>query len=114
MSTNAQSADDIKTGFVFQRLEPIVGKPTYRTLDLAHTQCIRNATTVTSRLGGGAHGHAGLVEFPDVYLLRTGHHFNRPPYPGEAPTYPTLHNEIRPWGPVRIMHTHLQQLPYPY
>jgi hypothetical protein len=88
MSTNAQSADDIKTGFVFQRLEPIVGEPTYRTLDLAHTQCIRNATTVTSRLGGGAHGHAGLVEFPDVYLLRTGHHFNRPLYPGEAPTYP--------------------------
>jgi hypothetical protein len=88
MTSGAPSADSIKAGFVFTSLDPIVGEPTYRTLDLAHTQSIRNATTITSRLGGGSHGHAGLVEFPDVYLLRTAHHFNRPVYPGEAPTYP--------------------------
>jgi hypothetical protein len=88
MTSSAPSADAIKSGFVFTSLDPIVGEPTYRTLDLAHTQCIRNATTITSQLGGGGHGHAGLVEFPDVYLLRTAHHFNRPIYPGEAPAYP--------------------------
>jgi hypothetical protein len=88
MTSSAPSADAIKSGFVFASLDPIVGEPTYRTLDLAHTQCIRNATTINSRLGGGGHGHAGLVEFPDVYLLRTAHHFNRPIYPGEAPSYP--------------------------
>jgi hypothetical protein len=88
MSSSAPSADSIRAGFVFTSLDPIVGEPTYQTLDLAHTQCIRNATTITSRLGGGGHGHAGLVEFPDVYLLRTAHHFNRPVYPGEAPAYP--------------------------
>jgi hypothetical protein len=87
-STIAPSSESIRSGFVFTSLDPIVGEPTYRTLDLAHTQCIRNATTITSRLGGGGHGHAGLVEFPDVYLLRTAHHFNRPIYPGEAPAYP--------------------------
>jgi hypothetical protein len=88
MTSSAPSADAIKSGFVFASLDPIVGEPTYRTLDLAHTQCIRNATTINSQLGGGGHGHAGLVEFPDVYLLCTAHHFNRPNYPGEAPTYP--------------------------
>jgi hypothetical protein len=68
-------------------LDTIVGEPTYKTLALAHTQCIRNATTTASRLGGGGHGHAGLVEFPDVYLLRTAQHFNRPTFPGDMPPY---------------------------
>lgn len=84
----APSSEDIKAGFVFPTLDTIVGEPNYTTLELAHTQCIRNATTLDSRLGGGGHGHAGLVEFPDVYLLRTGTHFNRPPYPGDGPIYP--------------------------
>jgi hypothetical protein len=86
-STKAPSLDDIKAGFVFHTLDTIVGEPTYKSLELAHNQCIRNATTVDSRLGGGGHGHAGLIEFPDVYLLRTGNHFNRPAYPGDSPTY---------------------------
>jgi hypothetical protein len=87
MTSRAQSLDDIKSGFVFQTLDTIVGEPTYKSLELTHTQCIRNATTIDSRLGGGSHGHAGLVEFPDVYLLRTGSHFNRPLYPGDSPLY---------------------------
>jgi hypothetical protein len=87
MTSKAPSLEDIKTGFVFQSLDTIVGEPTYKSLELAHSQCIRNATTVDTRLGGGGHGHAGLVEFPDVYLLRTGNHFNRPTYPGDNPSY---------------------------
>jgi hypothetical protein len=88
VAPKAPSPDDIKTGFVFPRLDTIVGEPTYQTLALAHTQCIRNATTINSCLGGGGHVHAGLVEFPDVYLLRTAHHFNRSTFPGNAPAYP--------------------------
>jgi hypothetical protein len=87
MTSKAPSLDDIKAGFVFQILDTIVGEPTYKSLELAHNQCIRNATTVDSRLGGGGHGHAGLVEFPDVYLLRTAHHYNRPAFPGDSPHY---------------------------
>jgi hypothetical protein len=88
VTPKAPSPDDIRAAFVFPRLDTIVGEPTYKTLALAHTQCIRNATTTASRLGGGGHGHAGLVEFPDVYLLRTAQHFNRPAFPGDMPTYP--------------------------
>jgi hypothetical protein len=79
MTSSTPTANAIKSGFVFASLDPIVGKLTYRTLDLAHTQCIRNATTINSQLGCGGHGHAGLVGL---------HHFNRPTYPGKAPTYP--------------------------
>jgi hypothetical protein len=89
MTSRAPSLEDIKAGFVFQSLDTIVGEPTYKSLELTHNQCIRNATTVDTRLGGGGHGHAGLVEFPDVYLLRTGNHFNRPLYPGDSPHYAT-------------------------
>ncbi len=48
MTSRAQSLDDIKSGFVFQTLDTIVGEPTYKSLELTHTQCIRNATTIDS------------------------------------------------------------------
>jgi hypothetical protein len=83
----APSLDDIRAGFVNTALDTIVGEPTYKTIELAHNQCIRNATTIDSQLGGGHHGHAGLVKFTDVYLLRTGNHFNRPVHPGDTPPY---------------------------
>jgi hypothetical protein len=87
MTMRAPSLDDIRAGFVFAALDTIVGEPNYQTIELAHNQCIRNATTIDSQLGGGHHGHSGLVEFTDVYLLRTGNHFNRPGHPGDTPPY---------------------------
>jgi hypothetical protein len=87
MAMRAPSLDDIRAGFVFTALDTIVGEPTYKSIELAHNQCIRNATTVDSQLGGGHHGHSGMVEFPDVYFLRTAFHFNRPNHPGDTPPY---------------------------
>jgi hypothetical protein len=88
MSVRAPSVEDIRAGFVYDRLDPIGGEPTYATLQRLFTQLIRNATSVASRLGGGQFGLSGLAEDPAVYLLRTGTHFNRPVYPGELPIYP--------------------------
>jgi hypothetical protein len=88
MSICAPSVEDLKAGFVYERLDPIVGKPTYATLQRLFTQLICNATSVASQLGGGHFGLSGLAEDPAVYLLRTGTHFNRPVYPGELPIYP--------------------------
>jgi hypothetical protein len=88
MALRAPSVEDLKAGFVYERLDPISGEPTYATLQRLFTQLIRNATSVSSRLGGGQFGLSGLAEDPAVYLLRTGTHFNRPAYPGEQPIYP--------------------------
>ena len=88
MSVRASSVEDLNAGFVYERLDPIGGEPTYATLQRLFTQLIRNATSVSSRLGGGQYGLSGLAEDPAVYLLRTGTHFNRPAYPGELPIYP--------------------------
>ena len=90
MTTNVSipSADDLCAGFTFPSVDPIIGKPAYKTLARLQTQLIRNATTVSSTLGGGRFGLAGIVEPADVYLLRTGYVFNRPANPGESPNYP--------------------------
>jgi hypothetical protein len=88
MSICAPSVEDLKAGFVYKRLDPISGKPTYATLQRLFTQLIRNATSVSSTPGGGQFGLSGLAEDPAVYLLRTGTHFNGPAYPGEQPIYP--------------------------
>ena len=88
MALRAPSVEDLKAGFVYERLDPINGEPTYATLQRLFTQLIRNATSVSSRLGGGQFGLSGLAEDPAVYLLRTGTHFNRPAYPGDQPIYP--------------------------
>jgi hypothetical protein len=88
MSVNAPSIEDIKAGFVHQTLDPIIGQPNYATLDRLSTQTIRNGATVSSRLGGGNSGLAGLSEAPDLYLLRTGVFFNRPLPSAAQPIFP--------------------------
>jgi hypothetical protein len=88
MSICAPSVADLKAGFVYERLDPISGEPMYATLQRLFTQLIRNATSVSSPLGGGQFGLSSLAEDPAVYLLCTGIHFNRPAYPGEQPIYP--------------------------
>ena len=40
-----------------------------------------NAASVQSDLGGGAHGHLGLVLDDATYFALTGHHCVRPVYP---------------------------------
>ena len=88
MSVRVPSVEDLKAGFVYEWLNPIGGEPTYATLQRLFTQLIRNATSVSSRLGGGQFGLSGLAEDPAVYLLCTGTHFNRLAYPGKLPIYP--------------------------
>ncbi len=88
MSVNAPSIEDIKGAFVHNPLDKIVGQPNFATLNRLSTQTIQNGVTVTSRLGGGNSGLAGLSEAPDIYLLRTGVFFNRPPQPPAQPVYP--------------------------
>eukprot|EP00957_Ditylum_brightwellii_P139583 10638112-Ditylum_brightwellii.AAC.1 len=80
--------EDIKAGFVHSRVDKIIGKPNYKSIDHLHNQLIRNAAMLELIFGGGNNGLAGLIEFPQMYFLQTGHHFIRPGNPGEAPTYP--------------------------
>jgi hypothetical protein len=51
----------------FAVLTPITGKPTYMNTQLLIRQVFANASAVPSNIGGGAHGHLGMVMAADVY-----------------------------------------------
>eukprot|EP00957_Ditylum_brightwellii_P154079 11726327-Ditylum_brightwellii.AAC.1 len=88
MTVRAPSMKDIEAGFVHQTCNKIQGEPNYQAIDLLQRQCIHNASTLESTLGGGNNGLVGLCEFPAVYLACTGHTFVCPPNPGNFPMYP--------------------------
>ena len=88
MSSKAPSNDEIKAGFQFQILDKIAGEPSYDTLRHLEVHVTHNATTVEISLPLPHTDLSGLVEQPNIYLLRTGAAFPRPVYPGNGPIYP--------------------------
>ena len=70
--------------FVHEVLPRIAGKPTYAHLKILKDLLIENSSTVDegTELGGGNHGHLGLVLDDATYFEATGEHYMRPPFPG--------------------------------
>ena len=69
-------------------LTPIVGEPTYDSLERLLKELKANARQIHSNLSGGTHGHLGLVISPASYQLISPIAFNRPAFPGTAPVIP--------------------------
>jgi hypothetical protein len=78
--------DYVKTYFDYPVLTKIHGEPTYESLQEIKDQLKTNAATVTSRLGGGANGHLGLVLTPLEYARVNAIPYTRP----EAPQRPEI------------------------
>ena len=74
--------DYVNTYFEFPSLTRIHGKPTYASLKIIKDELFANATAVTSDLGGGAHGHLGLVLTPAEYVAVSAVPYVRPAHPG--------------------------------
>ena len=74
--------------FIKKQLTPIVGEPTYATLETLLKQLKANARSVHSNLGGGQHGHLGLVISPASYAHLSNVPFVRPAFPGTAAAIP--------------------------
>ena len=70
------------THFEKSELTPIRGEPTYDTLEHLLKELKANARNVHSNLGGGAHGHLGLVISPTSYAHLSATPFTRPAFPG--------------------------------
>eukprot|EP00957_Ditylum_brightwellii_P164260 12505335-Ditylum_brightwellii.AAC.1 len=90
MAIKAPSIEDIKAGFKHDPINPIEGEPMYKSIEHLQNQLICYAATLELTLGGGLNGLAGLVDFLQVYLLRTGHNFIWTPNLGEAPVFPPM------------------------
>ena len=68
--------------FEFPELDRITGEPNADSLIKLRKQLKSNASSVTSNLGGGLHGHLGLVLNPVEYALVTQVPFLAPVHPG--------------------------------
>ena len=81
------------TVFEHPNLTKIHGEPTFEGIRQLHKELMVNAQTVYSDLGGGAHGHLGLVLSPRRYSLISNADFVRPVHPGQLviPAGTTMH-----------------------
>ena len=89
MNSYSNKNEDFKnTHFDYPELSRIVGEPTLGALLTLRNQIKANAQTVETTLGGGAHGHLGLVVSAIVYEAIDG------TVPYERPQLPVL--DIQP------------------
>ncbi len=71
-----------ETHFPKPDLTPIIGKPTFEDLYQLLIDLRLNAQSVHSNLGGGNHGHLGLIMTPQQYAIQSQIPYVRPNYPG--------------------------------
>ena len=76
---------DIREEVRKETVTKIHGQPTNQDLTLLEKELIAILANIPTTLGGGGHGHAGIVMDPARYLLTTGAAFVNPANPG---TYP--------------------------
>ena len=68
--------------FAFPNISPINGEPDADILIKFKNQLKANASSVPSNLGGGNHGHLGLVLSPQTYAMVSNIPFDYPAHPG--------------------------------
>ncbi len=66
----------------------IVGEPTYQSINGLLKQLYANAAAIPSTLGGGKHGHVGLLMTPTLYATLSSTEYRAPSNPGPTPVYP--------------------------
>ena len=85
MVTANTNIDYVNTSFQFPLLTKIHDTPTYEVLKRIKDEIKANATNVQCDLGGGKHGHLGLVLTPTEYATITATPYERPIHPGANP-----------------------------
>jgi hypothetical protein len=76
------TVDEITKAFPFQTIPKITGRPTYETIAAIHAKLKVNAASIPTPLGGGQHGHLGLVLPRNTYrTVANNTDFNRPNNP---------------------------------
>ena len=76
---------DIREEVRKETVTKIHGQPTNQDLTTLEKELIAILANIPTTLGGGNHGHAGILMEPTRYLLTTGVPFNNPANPGNYP-----------------------------
>ena len=82
MTSTTSFIDYRNTAFEIANLTKIHGEPTFESIRTLQREININAQCVHSELGGGAHGHLGLVLTPQEYALHSNAAYHRPAHPG--------------------------------
>jgi hypothetical protein len=83
--TSLTSVDKILQSFPLQDVPPLVGEPTFDSINSLHRILKANAASVPSALGGGVLGHLALVIPPAKYATLCPTPFTTPINPGPTP-----------------------------
>ena len=83
----ALTVDEIVAHFPNKKLPQIHGEPTYETINDMVQHMYANAATIATPLGGGQHGHIGLIMKQALYQTLSETPFIAPPDPGPLPVY---------------------------
>ena len=84
----ALSADDIVAKFTVKTLPSIIGEPNYESINNMVQTLYGNAATLATTLGGGAHGHIGIIMTNALYATLTATPYTAPIDPGVLPIIP--------------------------
>jgi hypothetical protein len=79
--------DDIITKFPHKRLPIIDGEPDYTSINTMVQLLYSNAATLTTALGGGQHGHIGLIMPAALYTTLSAIPYHEPDDPGAVPVH---------------------------
>ena len=85
MSNTAPSIDSIVESFPHPTIPPIVGLPTYESINAALKLLNANAASVPSSRGNAAFGHLALTIGPATYQTLAGVAWTNPANPGHVP-----------------------------
>ena len=78
-------SESVKQNFPFPIIPRESGLPNFQQINGLHGKSKANMASVSSTLGGGAHGLLGLGLSPPTYLQIMGAHFHRPANHGLLP-----------------------------
>ena len=84
----SKDISNVSDYFPYQDIGAIAGRLTYATLLPVREKLVANTAAIPSTLGGGAHGHSGLVLSDATYHHEIGHHFTVPAFPGVVAPVP--------------------------
>ncbi len=73
-----KSIDRIIAKFAIKNIPKIDGKPDYANLNEMIQALYANTATLSTTLGGGSHGHVGLIMKPTLYTTLTATEWENP------------------------------------
>jgi hypothetical protein len=81
----ASTPDELIAGFPHSSLPKVTGEPIFEDLKVIRHLLNTNAMSVSSYVGGGRHGHLGIIMTNEEYLAIAADVFPVPDNPGASP-----------------------------